>query len=42
LLEKDDTALDQECKRRVVEKLLQEEEQKVEKEYLLKLNSQND
>jgi len=29
--------LDQECKKRVVEKLLQEEEQKAGKEYLLKI-----
>ena len=42
LLEKEDMVLDPEWKKKVVEKLLQEEEPKVEKEYLLKLNSIND
>jgi len=39
LLEKEDMDLDQEWKERVVEKPLQEEEQKEEKNYLLKLSS---
>jgi hypothetical protein len=34
--------LDPECKKRVEEKLLQEEGQREEKKYLLKLSSQND
>ena len=38
MLEKEDMDLDQEWKERVVEKPLQEEEQKEEKNYLLKLS----
>ena len=39
MLEKEDMDLDPEWKKRVAEKLLQEEEQKEEKNYLLKLSS---
>ena len=42
LWEKEDMDLDPEWKKRVEEKLLQEEDQKVEKKYPLKLSSQND
>ena len=40
--EKEGMDLDPEWKKRVEEKLLQEEDQREEKKYLLKLSSQND
>ena len=42
LLEKEVTVLDLEWKKRVAERLLQGEEQREEKKYLLELSSQND
>jgi len=42
LCEKDATALDPECKKRVVEKQSPEDEQKVEKKYRLKIKFSND
>jgi len=42
LSEKEGTDLEPECKKKVGERLLQEEGLKEEQKYLLKLNSQND